>query len=61
MSRLEEHNEMVDKWKNNHFTGTSEQVNIKLNLAQVDALHDIGKSLAMLADLCAIENNKESE
>ena len=58
MSRLSEHQEIVNKWKDNHFTGNAEQVNIKMKLAEIEALHDIGASLAILADAASAYHKK---
>ena len=57
MTRVEENQKVCEQWYNMNFTGSSEQVKIKMMGAQINFLKDISKSLAQIADLQFITAN----
>lgn len=56
-NRTEENQELCEKWDNMIYSGTNEQVTVKLLIAQNNFLEDISKSLARIADLQFITTN----
>ena len=57
MSRVEENKSTCDLWNNLSFTGSKDQVEIKMLSAQTNFLMDISKSLAIIADWAAKEED----
>lgn len=57
MSRIEENKRLCDLWNNLSFTGSKDQVEVKIWGAQTNFLMDISKSLAIIADLAAKEED----
>lgn len=51
MTRVEENQKVCEQWDNLNFTGSAEQVKIKMMGSQINFLEDISKSLAQIADL----------
>lgn len=57
MSRIEENKIVCSKWDSLNYTGNAEQVKVKLLVTQINFLEDISKSLAIIADLSAKEED----
>ena len=57
MSRVEENQKRCDSWNNTSFSGSVVQVETKLKIAEVNALMDISKSLAIIADRISAEED----
>ena len=55
MSRIEENQRRCDNWNNASFSGSPEQVSIRLKVAEINALMYISQSLAIIADWAAAE------
>ena len=57
MSRVEENKVVCGQWDSLNYTGNAEQVKVKLLVAQINFLEDISKSLAVIADRVAKEED----